>query len=272
MRGIGVNGAVWLITNVDTGNIVAMRTQHIRFVHEYCKDFKGRRSAIAAGYSEKTAASIASELLNRPDVKSAIAERVEDLGIAAGVTIEGVLRRWWDIANADPSELIQMRLINCRYCYGYDHNYQWTEGEYVRAVDAAITGDNEAPSGMGGFGYDCNATPNPECPECGGNGIEHVHIADTRTLTGSARKLFAGIQYGKQGVKVLMRDQDAALLNISKYLGMAIDRKELSGPGGGPIPLASLRAEDLTDDQLAAILLGPAVDDDVANDDDTTDD
>ena len=35
---------------------------------------------------------------------------------------------------------------------------------------------------------------------------------------------------------------------------MMVDKKEFSGPGGGPIPLANLTAEDLTDDQLAAIL------------------
>ena len=47
---------------------------------------------------------------------------------------------------------------------------------------------------------------------------------------------------------------DAAVANLARYLGMMVDKKELSGPGGGPIPMASLTAEDLTDDQLAALL------------------
>ena len=47
---------------------------------------------------------------------------------------------------------------------------------------------------------------------------------------------------------------DAALTNIARYLGMMVDRKEISGPNGGPVPLAHITADDLSDDQLAAIL------------------
>jgi hypothetical protein len=32
------------------------------------------------------------------------------------------------------------------------------------------------------------------------------------------------------------------------------DRKELSGPNGGPIPIASLTAQDFSDDELAAMI------------------
>ena len=42
--------------------------------------------------------------------------------------------------------------------------------------------------------------------------------------------------------------------NLARYLGMMVDRKEISGPGGGPVALAHLSADDLSDDQLAAIL------------------
>ena len=51
-----------------------------------------------------------------------------------------------------------------------------------------------------------------------------------------------------------MRDQDAAVAHLARYLGMMVDKKEISGPGGGPVPLAHITADDLTDDQLAAIL------------------
>lgn len=51
-----------------------------------------------------------------------------------------------------------------------------------------------------------------------------------------------------------MRDKDAAVANLARYLGMLVDKKEFSGPGGGPIPMANLTADDLTDAQLAAIL------------------
>jgi hypothetical protein len=56
------------------------------------------------------------------------------------------------------------------------------------------------------------------------------------------------------GIKINMRDQDAAVANLARYLGMMVDKKEISGPGGGPLAFAHLTAEDLSDDQLAAIL------------------
>src|SRR4051812_30899082 len=41
--------------------------------------------------------------------------------------IVDVLNHWVAIATADPAELIQYRRICCRYCYGKNHKYQWTE-------------------------------------------------------------------------------------------------------------------------------------------------
>jgi len=81
-----------------------------------------------------------------------------------------------------------------------------------------------------------------------------VHIVDTRKIKGSAKVLYAGAERTRNGIKITMRDKDAAVSNLARYLGMMVDRKEISGPGGGPVALAHLSADDLSDDQLAAIL------------------
>lgn len=48
----------------------------------------------------------------------------------------------------------------------------------------------------------------------------------------------AGVEQGANGaVKLKMRDQEAALLNVAKHLGMHIDRKEVSGPNGEPLTI-----------------------------------
>ena len=57
-----------------------------------------------------------------------------------------------------------------------------------------------------------------------------------------------------RGFNARCLDKDAAVANLARYLGMMVDRKEISGPNGGPVPLAHITADDLTDDQLAAIL------------------
>ena len=80
-------------------------------------------------------------------------------------------------------------------------------------------------------------------------------LADVRKLSGPARRLYAGIKKTKDGVEVKFRDQDGALKNIATFLGMTIDRKQLNIiPGGGPVP--AFTADELSDDQLAAIATG----------------
>jgi len=231
-----------------------MNDKQKRFVIEYCKDENGTQAAIRAGYSEKTAGVQACELLKKLNIQEAIAERQDEIATAASITVEAVLKQWWAIATADPNELMQLRRANCRYCWGFDHNYQWTREEYSRAIDLATTKGKEIPDGMGGFGFLVNKEPNPECPECGGNGAEMLYFADTRKLKGNAKRLYAGVQRTKDGLKILTRDQDGALLNIARYLGMLVERKEISGPNGSPVNLLHYKAEDLTDDQLAALI------------------
>lgn len=207
--------------------IVSMNDKQKRFIIEYCKDENGTQAAIRAGYSEKTAQEQSSRLLSNVMVREEIAARMSEIAAAASITVEAVLKKWWEIASADPNELMQLRRVNCRHCWGFDHAYQWTKAEYERACQIAINRGQDAPDGMGGFGYLVNGSANPECPECGGNGQESIHFEDTRKLKGSARTLFAGVQKTKDGLKILTRDQDAALLNIARYLGMLAERKEL---------------------------------------------
>lgn len=233
---------------------MSLNDRQTRFVQEYCKDFNATQAAIRAGYSEKTAGQQAHELLKNVEIAEAVEERKEQLAALAEIDGAWVLRQWKQIATVDPNELMQLRRGCCRHCHGFGHQYQWTEGEYSAAVDRAIETGKPAPDGMGGFGFDMNADPHPDCPECGGHGVESVHFTDTRKLRGAARRLYAGVQKTKEGLKIVTRDQDAALTNIARYLGMMVDRKEISGPNGGPVPLAHITADDLTDDQLAAIL------------------
>lgn len=225
-----------------------------RFVNEYCVDENATQAALRAGCPEASAHVTACRWLKEAKIQEAIKERMEEVAYAAGITPEWVVGQWAKIAHADPNDIVQIRRTCCRHCHGFGHQYQWTEAEYSAAVDKAVDSGKPAPDGMGGFGFDPKASPNPDCPECGGLGIEDVHVADTRKLRGAARVLYAGAERTRNGIKINMRDKDAAVANLARYLGMMVDKKEFSGPGGGPIPLANLTAEDLTDDQLAAIL------------------
>lgn len=235
------------------------------FVIEFPKDFNGTQAALRVGVAESNAATQAWRWLSNPEVYEAIEERKKDLAAAAGISQEWVLRQWKEIAEADPAELIWLELQSCRFCHGINHQFQWTEIEYKNAVEAAqshvcnskcgeLCTKRIAPLPIGGFGFDPHREPAADCPSCHGNGTERVAIADTRRLKGSARRLYAGIKTTQHGIEVKMQDQAAARENIAKFLGMLVNKQELSGPGGMPISTLGLTAADLTDDQLAQII------------------
>lgn len=73
--------------------------QQRKFVNEYLKHGIGRNAAISAGYSEKSADSMASQLLKLPKIKKAIKAKEDEFEMAALITKESVLSGIYDIAN-----------------------------------------------------------------------------------------------------------------------------------------------------------------------------
>lgn len=204
-----------------------MNAKQARFVQEYCKDLNATQAAIRAGYSAKTAGQIGDRLLKNVEIKFSVDEKLAKVAARAEITVEAVLQRWWDIANANPNELVEVRRTCCRHCYGALHAYQWTEAEYTAQVDKAVDSGKPPPDGLGGFGFDANLPPHPRCPECAGNGIEDVFCKDTRNLKGPAALLYAGAKRTRNGIEVMVHDQAAALERISRYLGMSKERVDL---------------------------------------------
>lgn len=237
---------------------MSLNVKQIRFVIAICGNGgNATEAAKSAGYAPDSASVQGSRLLADDKIQAAIKEREREIASAAGVTPEWVLDQWKRIAEADPNELTRIDRVNCRCCYGIEHRPQWTEAEYSAELARNLSKKLPAPDLAGGFGFDPRREPAPNCPICGGDGEEKVWFADTRKLKGSARRLFAGVKQTQNGLEIKMRDQDAAVMNISKYLGMLIDKRELSGPNGGPVPIsATISADDLSDDQLAAIAAG----------------
>lgn len=208
-----------------------------RFIEECAKP--GVKSAVEAarnaGYSENGISETASRLLANPSILEAIHTRRTELAANVELSIEMVLRRWLDIATADPSKIIRVRHLNCRHCWGVGYAYQWSAREYAEKAAHAMDLGETPPDCQGGFGWRFNADPNPECPECHGEGIRDVFIADTSTLTGPERALYAGVKTTKDGIEVKMHDQMAALDNIRDYLGMIVKRSEITGKDGRPL-------------------------------------
>ncbi|WP_080420720.1 terminase small subunit [Burkholderia ubonensis] len=208
---------------------MALTDKQRRFVDEYLVDLNATQAAIRAGYSERTARSIAAENLTKPDVQAYLAKRRKELSEKTKITPELVLQRWWELANVDVNEIVEYRRDNCRHCWGLDHQYQWTEAEFERAKNEAIDEGKEQPDCIGGFGFVATREPNPECPECAGEGRGKIHVHDTRRLKGAARRLYAGVHQGKDGLKVLVDDRIKALDNVSRIIGVYNDKRDDDG-------------------------------------------
>lgn len=208
-----------------------MTPQEQLFVAGYLKHFNASRAAREAGYSPRSAARQGFEMLRRPEIQQAVADRLE----RANIDADFVLQEWAAIVTADVNEIVQHRRVCCRYCHGIDGKYQRTQAEF----DAALVAWQKSPQAlidefdpMGGVGYNATVEPNPQCMECFGEGGSYLHIADTRDLSPGARALFAGIKQTKDGVEVKFHPKDKALELIARHLGMLKDKVEVEGTIG----------------------------------------
>jgi len=217
----------------------------------------------------------ASKLMASPRVRAVLDQASASAVQAVVFDRVDVLRHLVEIAEADPSKVSHVRRICCRYCHGITHKYQWRdEEEYWQAVAAVMDRnarrelehgkrlrrdpeaerdpDEEVPSADGGFGWRRPAKPHPDCPRCFGEGEEDIFFADMSTLTGPERRLIAAVKRTKDGLEVKMRDQDGAINTIAQILKMLVNKSEVSGPDGGPIPVAGVLATLPVDANQAA--------------------
>ncbi|PNK64548.1 terminase small subunit [Pantoea sp. FDAARGOS_194] len=83
--------------------------QQDRFCHEYIIDLNGTQAAIRAGYSEKSAAQIASENIRKPNIRSRIKElakeRNEAVGLSSQFVIDGIIK---NIRRCEQSERVRL--------------------------------------------------------------------------------------------------------------------------------------------------------------------
>lgn len=211
-----------------------LNPKQLKFVERYLATGNATQSYIDAGYKSKgkNAGNIASIMLENVGIKAAIDAARDAAKRNHVATAAAVLDRFWAIATADPNELIEYRRTCCRYCYGTAFRYQRTAGELDRdrAARAADPKNRKAKFDvLGGAGYDARRDPNPLCPECFGEGVGTAFAKDTRSLSPAARALYAGVKQTKEGLEVKTHDQQAALVNVAKLLGMYTERHEHTG-------------------------------------------
>ena len=204
---------------VDDDGLTA---QQRRFVAEYLKDGNATQAAIRAGYSKKSAEQIGYQLLQKTSVAQAIAQQ-QKASIARTLgSADEVLAQMWQLATFDANQLSQYRRGACRYCWGFGHHYQWRDAvEFEEKRLEAVERDRREPEDSGGYGYDHNREPNPECPRCNGDGIGQPYFPDTRKLPAVSRLAYSGVKVGKNGVEITAISRERMFEAVMKRLGLA---------------------------------------------------
>lgn len=93
-----------------------------KFCEEYIIDFNGTQAAINAGYSKKTAYSIASENLRKPEVQAYIKELIENRSKRTKITQDEVVANIVEVMNRCMQKVPVM-------------TYDKEEKEYVQVTD-----------------------------------------------------------------------------------------------------------------------------------------
>ncbi|HHP2613795.1 TPA: terminase small subunit [Enterobacter roggenkampii] len=161
----------------------------------------------------------ASQLLRNPKVSRYVHHLRNERQRRYAAELDDVIGQLTAIINADPNEIAQYRRVNCRYCWGNEHKYQWRDiAEQLAAERKAEADGAHPPDTSGGIGFVDNGDPNPECPRCNGEGVGEPFFADTRDLEGDARYLLQGVKLGKFGIEILTADKDSARKELARLI------------------------------------------------------
>lgn len=157
---------------------------------------------------------------------------------------------------ARPDELVGVWRVPCRHCRGINHQFQFTAAEMYYIEQAHSYGEQQWPFSCvtrdfgpeiyefaraayaageagheidikGGDGYSRTSEVNPDCPQCHGQGVPMVYIADTRKVSEGARRLFRGAKLHGDKLEIVTIDRSHVLDILARDCRVGIERKEL---------------------------------------------
>ena len=192
----------------------------------------------AQKWQDSSVYSRSSDLAADSKVRQRVSALMAVAAEAAQVDVNEVVRWLTDVLRADPRELVSVKSGCCRHCWGEGHRYQRTVGEMNadRELWAGKGKKLEEFDEQGGIGYDALRGPNPECPECGGDGLARTVLADTRHISRQAAALYAGAKTTKYGIEILMHSKADVAEKLMKFLGAYERDNAQQNPLGGFSP------------------------------------
>lgn len=236
------------------------------------KAYRGAYNVLPTAKTD-TCAKNAGKLLADPEVIARIdALRDEAAEQPGGAVYDArwCMDRWARIAQADPRELIGLRVGCCRHCWGVSHRRQWDMVEYLEACDEVEAFNanrkpgveaQDMPEPAGGVDFDRTRDPNPDCPRCRGEGVERFVPRDTSKLSADALLLYGGVKVKRDGYEVIIADRTKALENVTRMAGGYKDNVRLDGSLSGMLAVAKMENLDPQEAtrMYQALMASPAV-------------
>ena len=220
------------IVKIDTEIRSVLTPKEERFVSEYLVDLNATQAYLRANphVKEVTARTEGSRLLVNPNITAAVDKAKAERAARTGINADRALAEVWSIVTADTRELVQVKVGCCRNCYGEGHQSQRTVGEMNRDREKHTSKGKDIADfdEEGGIGFNPLRPPYETCPECGGDGLARVVLADTRNLSPQAAALYAGAKQGKNGIEIQMHSKADALDKVFKHLGLYEKEQEVN--------------------------------------------
>ncbi|HHL7015611.1 TPA: hypothetical protein ACQ8W7_002791 [Escherichia coli] len=178
-----------------------------------------------AGYEGQgaTANSNASRMLRNARVYRAISYFRNQYQKRYTADLDLLVSQLMAIVQADPNQLAQFRRVNCRYCWGENHLYQWRDiAEFDKAA-AQASRDGKPEPEYGGLGFVDNAIStldNRTTPQC--------RIRDRLKYTLDNKPVGHSVPYlhGPGKIHFCCRSTETFILKSAKELG--IDVRDIS--------------------------------------------
>lgn len=157
--------------------------KQVLFVAEYLTDFNATRSAMAAGYSKKTAYSIGWENLRKPEIQVEIKRQTELLTSELGITSQRVLLEYLKIAFADITQYTEFGRIE-QYIIREGQKVKGENGEYLKEY------------------------------------VNYINLKNHDEVDGA---LISEVKEGKTGISIKLHDKMKAMEALTKYLDLLPD-------------------------------------------------
>ncbi|OMF72496.1 cell division protein FtsK [Paenibacillus peoriae] len=156
------------------------------FTYEYLRDFNATRSAIAAGYSKKTAYQIGFALLKKVEIQNIIRQHKESMIDEVGLNAQRVLMEYMKIAFADITDYVEF-------------------GQKEEDV----------------LGLEGDPVFDPDTGETKKYRYNYVSFKNSDEIDGT---LVSEVKQGKDGVSVKLHDKTKALDVLTKYMDLLPDK------------------------------------------------